>query len=144
MSKLRSDLSVAQLNRDAEGCLPGYLAVEFLTLTQGRATSRMPIHPFHLAPNHRLHAGAIVTLADTTCGHATMAHLPEGASSFATIELKSNHLGTVTQGAIACVATALYLGEDTQVWDAEVTDEPSGRTLALFRCTQIILRETEK
>lgn len=139
MSLLRTDLSVAQLNVDAEGCLPGYLGMEFLTLSQGHATSRMVLDARHLAPNHRLHAASIIALADTTTGHATMAHLPAGAQSFATIELKSNHLGTATSGSIACVATAVHLGKTTQVWDATVTHEATGKTLALYRCTQMIL-----
>lgn len=139
MSRLRPDFTVERLNRDAEPCLPGHLGVEFKFLEQGRAGGRMAIRPEHLAPNGRLHAASIIALADTMTGHATMSHLPEGASSFATIELKSNHLGTVTGGAIACVATAQHLGRTTQVWDAVVTDEASGRQLALYRCTQMIL-----
>ena len=93
----------------------------------------------HFAPNNFLHAASIVALADTTCGYATMAHLPEGAASFTTIELKSNHLGTVREGTILCVASAQHLGRTTQVWDAVVTDAANGRSLALFRCTQMIL-----
>ena len=31
-------------------------------------------------------------------------------------------------------------GRNTQVWDAVVTDEATGKTIALFRCTQMILR----
>ena len=80
-----------------------------------------------------------MALADTTCGYATIAHLPEGAQSFTTIELKSNHLGTIREGSCTCVATAQHLGRTTQVWDAVVSDEASGRKLALFRCTQMIL-----
>lgn len=99
----------------------------------------MPVKKLHFAPNDFLHAASIVALADTTCGYATIAHLPEGAHSFTTIELKSNHLGTVKDGSIACVATAQHLGRNTQVWDAVVTDEVTGRKIALFRCTQMIL-----
>jgi uncharacterized protein (TIGR00369 family) len=68
-----------------------------------------------------------------------MANLPEGASSFTTIELKSNHLGTAREGVVECVATAAHLGRTTQVWDAVVTDKANGKTIALFRCTQMIL-----
>jgi uncharacterized protein (TIGR00369 family) len=139
MSKLRPGFTVDRLNRDAENCLPGYLGVDFLTMEQGRASGRMAIRPEHLAPNGRLHAASIIALADTMTGHATMSHLPEGAQSFATIELKSNHLGTLTEGAIACVATAQHLGRTTQVWDAVVTDEATGKQLVLYRCTQMIL-----
>jgi len=92
-----------------------------------------------LSPNGYLHAGSVVTLADTAAGYACMAHLPEGAHSFTTIELKSNHLGTAREGAIAAVATPAHLGRTTQVWDVTVTDEANGKTIALFRCTQMIL-----
>ena len=68
-----------------------------------------------------------------------MASLPPGAVSFTTIELKSNFLGTAREGAIRCVATAVHAGRTTQVWDAVVTDAASGKTIALFRCTQMIL-----
>jgi 1,4-dihydroxy-2-naphthoyl-CoA hydrolase len=72
-------------------------------------------------------------------GDACFANLPEGANSFTTIELKSNHLGTARDGAIACVARAAHMGRTTQVWDVVVTNETNGKTIALFRCTQMIL-----
>ena len=101
--------------------------------------SRMPLKKLHIAPNEFLHAASVVALADTTCGYATFAHLPESAQSFTTIELKSNHLATVKEGNILCLATAQHLGKNTQVWDAVVSDEATGRKIALFRCTQMIL-----
>ena len=103
------------------------------------ARGRLLIRPQHLAPNGRLHAASLIALADTMTGHATMSHLPEGAVSFATIELKSNHLGTLTEGELHCVATAQHLGRTTQVWDAVVSDAASGRQLVLYRCTQMVL-----
>ncbi|MBC9073514.1 PaaI family thioesterase [Thauera sp. CAU 1555] len=139
MSKLRSDIDLAVLNERGSEYLPGYLGIEIVGMEQGRLSSRMPVKRLHIAPNEFLHAASIVALADTTCGYGTIAHLPEGAQSFTTIELKSNHLATVREGSIACVATAQHLGRTTQVWDATVSDEASGRTLALFRCTQMIL-----
>lgn len=139
MSGLRSDVSLETLNERGKEYLPGYLGIQITDLQPQRLRSRMPIRRLHIAPNEFLHAASVVALADTTCGYATIAHLPEGAQSFTTIELKSNHLGTVTEGVVACVATAQHLGRATQVWDAEVTDEASGRKLALFRCTQMIL-----
>ena len=139
MSNLRQDVSISVLNERGSEYLPGYLGIEMLELGSGTLRSRMPVKKLHFAPNGFLHAASIVALADTTCGYATLAHLPEGAQSFTTIELKSNHLGTVKDGSIACVAAAQHLGRNTQVWDAVVTDEASGRTIALFRCTQMIL-----
>jgi uncharacterized protein (TIGR00369 family) len=99
----------------------------------------MPLQDRHFAPNAYVHAGSVVTLADTVAGFATYAHLPEGAVSFTTIELKSNFLGTVREGAIACRAWAQHLGRNTHVWDAEVVAESTGKKIALFRCTQMVL-----
>ncbi len=139
MSKLRPEITISNLNDRGREYLPGYLGIEITALAQDTLTSRMPVRKLHFAPNDFLHAASVVALADTTCGYATIAHQPEGAQSFTTIELKSNHLSTIKEGGIACVATAQHLGRTTQVWDAVVMDEASGRKIALFRCTQMIL-----
>ena len=139
MSTLRPEVSVESLNGMGGEYLPGYLGVEMLSVAQGELTSRMAVKKLHVAPNEFLHAASVVALADTTCGYATIAHLPAGATSFTTIELKSNFLGTVREGSVACTATAQHLGRTTQVWDAVVTDAASGRKIALVRCTQMIL-----
>lgn len=99
MSKLRPDITVEGLNARGKGCLPAFMGVEVVAVQEHSLSSRMAIRPVHLAPNSYLHAASIVALADTTCGYATIAHLPEGAQSFTTIELKSNHLGTLREGA---------------------------------------------
>ena len=78
--------------------------------------------------------------ADTACGYATVRNLPADADGFTTIELKSNFLGTARSGDIVCTARPLHKGRNTQVWDAEVRAEESGKAIAHFRCTQMILR----
>jgi uncharacterized protein (TIGR00369 family) len=125
--------------RSQEGYLPGLIGIEFLTVESGRLTRHLALRPELLAPNGYLHAAVIIALADTTCGYGTFTDLPEGANNFTTIELKSNFLGTAREGSIACTATRVHSGRTTQVWDAEVTDQASGKTIALFRCTQLIL-----
>ena len=132
-----------QLNARGQGYLPGLLGIEFTSIEPGKLTSRLDVRPEHLAPNGYLHAAVVIALADTACGYGTFTDLPNGANNFTTIELKSNFLGTARQGAIACTATRLHSGRTTQVWDAEVTDEESGKKIALFRCTQLILYPRE-
>ena len=126
-----------RLNQFGAKFLPGYLGIHILSVENGRVTAELPVQPHLLAPNGYLHAGSVVTLADTACGYGCVASLPEGAQSFTTVELKSNHLGTAREGKISVIATALHLGRTTQVWDAVVSYE--GKTIALFRCTQMIL-----
>ena len=119
--------------------LPGHLGLEVVELEHGRSRLRMGIERHHLAHNGYLHAGSVVTLADTTAGFGCIASLPEGAMSMTTIELKVNFLGTVTEGTLVSVGTLAHAGRSTQVWDVEVSDESSGKVIALFRCTQFIL-----
>lgn len=137
--KLRADITREVLNERGSGYFPGHMGIEILALTPGEVFARMPVQPHLLAPNGFLHAAAVIALADTACGYGTIAHLPDGAQSFTTLELKSNFLATVQEGVLACEAHAEHLGRTTHVWDAVVTDEASGRKLALFRCTQMIL-----
>lgn len=136
---MNNNLTPDVFNERGANTLPGYLGIEILEIAENRVAARLPVRQQLLAPNGYLHAGSVVTLADTAAGYACMAHLPEGAHSFTTIELKSNHLGTAREGAIAAVATPAHLGRTTQVWDVTVTDEANGKTIALFRCTQMIL-----
>ena len=132
-------ITIEQLNARSQGYLPGLIGIEFITMEPGRLTSRLALRPELLAPNGYLHAAVIIALADTACGYGTFTDLPEGANNFTTIELKSNFLGTAREGTIACLATRVHSGRTTQVWDAEVTEEASAKTIALFRCTQLIL-----
>ncbi|WBQ08138.1 PaaI family thioesterase [Kribbella sp. CA-293567] len=121
------------------GALPGLIGIEFTSVEQDLLQARTPVRPELLAPNGYLHAGTVVSIADTLCGYGTMANLPEGATGFTTIELKSNFLGTARDGAVLCEARPVHLGRTTQVWDADVSNEQTGRRIATFRCTQLIL-----
>jgi len=136
---LRSDVSVESLNRRTGNNLPGWFGVNVVAVSDGRLLMEVVVKPQFLAPNGYLHAASIIALADTACGYATIAHMPDGASNFTTIELKSNFLGTATEGTLRAEASAAHQGRTTQVWDATVTHTDSGRTIALFRCTQMIL-----
>lgn len=126
-------------NKFGEGHLPGHLRIVITEVKPGQVCAEFEVNKVLLAPNGFLHAGSIVTLADTSAGYGCIANLPDGASGFTTIELKSNHFGTAREGFVECVATAVHLGKTTQVWDAIVKNKSSGKTIAMFRCTQMIL-----
>ena len=140
MSKLRADIDAAELDRRGRGQFPGLVGLETVSVEQDRVLMRLTLRPEHQAPNGYLHGAVIVAIADTACGYGTLAHLPQGASGFTTIELKTNFLATAREGVLVCEAKPLHLGRTTQVWDADVRIEASGQRLAAFRCTQVILR----
>ncbi len=132
-------ISAHELNQRGQAMLPGHLGIVITQLEGAEVRAEMPVRTELMAPNGFLHAGSIVTLADTCAGYGCIRSLPEGANGFTTLELKSNHLGTTRDGVVLCVARVVHSGRTTQVWDATVTHRESGKTLALFRCTQMIL-----
>lgn len=133
-----SDIIDAMTARQA-GTLPDHLGVKVLEVEYGRVRLSFEVGTHHMAPNGFMHAGAVVTLADTACGYGCVNSLPEGAQGFTTIELKSNFLGTAREGTVVAEGKLTHGGRMTQVWDAEVTHQETGKTIALFRCTQMIL-----
>ena len=140
MERLTRPQSLAEWNERGQDYLPGHLGIECLAVEPDEVRLRMRVERRKCAWNGFLHAGAVVSLADTACGYATVRNLPEDASGFTTLELKSNFLGTALEGDVICVARPAHKGRTTQVWDAEVRAEQTGKTIALFRCTQMILR----
>jgi uncharacterized protein (TIGR00369 family) len=132
-------LTLEDLNALGTDHFPGYLGIVFTLASLKEIRSELAVRKALMAPNGYLHAGSVVTLADTSSGYGCRLHLPPGATGFTTIELKSNHLGTARDGTIECSAKPAHIGRTTQVWDAVVTHRESGKTIALFRCTQMIL-----
>jgi len=134
-----ADDQSANLTAVQAGSLPDHLGLQWLEAKPGLVRGRFDVKRHHMAPNGFLHAAAVIALADSAAGYGCVVSLPEGATGFTTIELKSNFLGTARDGGVACEAKLIHGGRNTQVWDAVVTAEGTGKTIALFRCTQMVL-----
>ena len=141
---LRPGFTAESMKYRGNGKLPGLLGIKLLSVEEGLLVAELKVREELLAPNGYLHAATVVGLADTMCGYGCIAHLPEGAKGFTTIELKSNHLGTALDGTIYVEARPMHLGRTTQVWDAVVRHRETSKTIALFRCTQMVLWPSEK
>lgn len=142
MSSIQSQrllITAEDFNDASAGYLPGVLGISIDDVGHGFVHSRLNVEQRHLAPNGFLHAATVVALADTSCGFGCSRSRPKGAIGFTTIEIKTNFLGTAREGRILCQATMVHGGRMTQVWDAEVTEESTGKSIAVFRCTQMIL-----
>jgi uncharacterized protein (TIGR00369 family) len=122
-----------------DGRLPAMFGLELTRVARGEVDSRLELRPEHLAPYNFLHAATVIAIADSSCGMGCLASLPEEAGGFTTIELKTNFIGTATEGALRCEARMAHGGGRTQIWDATVSREADERVIAMFRCTQFIL-----
>ncbi len=117
-----------------------HLGMEFAFLPEsGEVKGRISLEDHHFSWPGRVHAGTLFALADSCAGFGCMKRLPEGATGFATLETKTNFIATTDGGIILAHAKAIHLGRSTQTWDVEVRSEKDDKTMALFRCTQMIL-----
>jgi uncharacterized protein (TIGR00369 family) len=140
MSEVMQGNQAQAFNERQQGTLPGNLGLEWEVVAQGEAKARFTVTQGHMAPNGFVHAASVVCLVDSACGYGCIASLPEGASGFTTIELKTNFLSTAKVGeVVACRAWLVHGGRMTQVWDAEAVNETTGKVMAAFRCTQMVL-----
>ena len=126
----------------ARGSLSDQLDIEIDEVAVGFLSATLDLESRHLGPHGFVHAGTVVTMADSCAGMGCMASLPEHAVGFMTLELKSNFLRSATAGdSLRCEAQLRHAGRTTQIWDAKVRRGDDG-AIALFRCTQILLTET--
>ncbi len=116
-STFRPEITAEILNAKGPGHLPGLIGIEILSVRPEALDSRVVVRRELFAPNGYLHAAAVIALADTSCGYGCTSHLPQGATGFTTVELKSNHVGTARDGSLFCRAVPGHLGRTTQVWD---------------------------
>ena len=129
----------AYFNSLQKGHFPSVLGISIIESSERKMIAEMPVRADLFAPNGFIHAGSIVTLADTVAGFAAIAHLPKGAKSFTTMELKSNFLGAIREGTLECTGIPEHLGRSSQVWRAEVRNKETQKKIAIFSCTQLIL-----
>ena len=137
--KHHMDYKHEDFSRRGEKYFPGFIGIEILNISSDVSTAKLKIQEWHFAPNGYVHAGTIVTLADTLAGYSCLYNLPDNGVSFTTMELKTNFIGAAKGGSIKAEATLQHAGKTTQVWDVTVTNEENNKTIALFRCTQLIL-----
>lgn len=134
-----SRTTVEALNRANVGKLPEHLGLEVIEVGPGKVAGRFEVREDLVAHTGYLLAGVVLSIADILCAYGVDTVWPDGASGFTTVEVKCNFMGTLTKGAGVCTAELLHGGRTTQVWDAQFRDEATGKLLAAFRCTQIIL-----
>ena len=134
-SKIRN---IKAMNSLAKDSFVSYLGIKITKITKNFSQAKLKISKKIKAPNGLIHGGAITSLADTACGFGTMYHLKQ--EMFATIELQTNFISAVEKGTLICNAKLVHKGKSLHVWDAEVIEEKNLKIVALFRCTQMIIK----
>ena len=115
-----------------------FLGVELIEVTPERVVARMKVRPELCTRPAVLHGGAVMALADTLGGVATVANLAAGQWT-TTIESKTNFVGPAPLGAtVIGETTPIHRGRRTQVWTTRITTA-EGKLVAVVTQTQMVL-----
>jgi 1,4-dihydroxy-2-naphthoyl-CoA hydrolase len=85
-----------------------------------------------------LHGGAVMAFADMLGGVCAFLNLPDGATSTATVESKTNFFRAVREGRVAGVTRPLHVGRTFIVVQTDVYDDRE-RHVAQVTQTQAVL-----
>lgn len=134
----KKEFTVKDLNDFRNNTLVGHLDIRFLEKGDDFLVASMPVDGRTRQPMGLLHGGASVVLAETLGSSASYMTLEEGCGSVG-LEIKANHLKSVSDGEVIGKARAVHLGRTTQVWDIDITS-PAGDLVCISRLTMAVLR----
>jgi uncharacterized protein (TIGR00369 family) len=113
--------------------------VIFTEAEKDRVVARMLVRPDFCTLGRTIHGGAIMALADSVGGAATVLNLPDDAKGTTTIESKTNFIGGAREGStLIATATPVHRGRRTQVWQTRLETE-DGKLVAVVTQTQMVL-----
>lgn len=138
-----SSSQLAQAQERIRGTFIEQIGFTLLTADDEHAVATMPFTPALQQLTGVFHAGALVTLADTTATFACMYWATGGLDGRAeqfpfTIQLSSNFIRNTNQGTVQAEAKPLHRGRTTMVVETQVTDT-AGRLLIVVTTTHLMV-----
>ncbi|MEH7086074.1 hotdog fold thioesterase [Neobacillus drentensis] len=122
-----------------ENTLLHSLGIEVTLVEKGRVIATMPVDERTRQPFGLLHGGASVALAETVASVGAYELVDKETEAVAGLEINANHVRPKTEGEVTAIATVLYQGKSTQVWDIKITDEQD-RMICVSRCTMAVIK----
>lgn len=121
-----------------EGCMPGFLGIEFVAAGENWMSARMPVDERTRQPYGRLHGGASVVLAETVASVAGAMTVDPATHAVVGMEINANHIRPAKDGWVTATATAESIGRTTQVWTIRLVDGDD-RLVCLSRITLAVI-----
>jgi uncharacterized protein (TIGR00369 family) len=129
---------VARLNSTREGSVWDILDITLVSAEKDKVVATMPIGPNHRQQVGYLHGGVSVVLAESLASLGTVLNIDTEKQMAFGLEINANHLRPKRDGMLTGVATSLYRGRTTMVWDIKISDE-NEKLICISRCTVAIV-----
>lgn len=135
----KKEFTIDELNRFKENTLMGHLDILFEKKGENFLTASMPVDGRTHQPFGILHGGASVALAETLGSCAAQMALDDGYYAVG-LEIKANHIKSISRGRVTGRTTPLHLGRTTQVWDIDIKNDKE-ELICASRLTMAVLKQ---
>jgi uncharacterized protein (TIGR00369 family) len=116
-----------------EGTLMGLLKMQVIEVSKTRAVVELPVHAGLATPSGHIHAGSMVSLADTSATFAAMAALQRSLTLEempVAVNISSQIMGNIKEGTLRSESTVVHPGRTLVVVTTQITTV-GGKLLAL-------------
>lgn len=136
----KKEFKIKDLNLFSRDCIVENVGIQFLEKGEDFISATMPVDKRTKQPLGILHGGASVVLAETLGSTASFLTLDDNSSSVG-LEIKANHLKSVSKGQVTGVAKPVHLGKTTQIWDISIKNEKN-ELVCVSRLTMLVLKNS--
>ena len=119
--------------------MTSHLGFEFLEVGPDFLKGRLPVDHRTTQPFGIFHGGASCVLAESLGSIASWMTIDPEKFRAVGIEINANHIRAVTQGHVVGLCTPVHTGRRTQVWNIDLTEEATGKRVAVSRLTVAII-----
>lgn len=131
--------TLAQLKDVRNANMTAHLGFEFTELGDDFLSGRLPVDHRTTQPFGILHGGASCVLSESLGSIAAWMTIDPEKYRAVGIEINANHIRAVTSGTVIGKCTPLHTGKRTQVWQTDITQEATGKRIAISRLTVAII-----
>lgn len=116
-----------------------YIGIRFVEIGPDFLKARMPVDKRTTQPFGIMHGGASCVLSETLGSVSGWMTIDPDHYRAVGLELNINHIRAVTKGNVVGTCTPLHIGRRTQVWQTDITEEATGKRVAISRLTLAII-----
>ena len=134
----KKEFTIDDMNQFRANTLMDHLDIIFEEKGEDFLTASMPVDNRTHQPMGILHGGASAALAETLGSCASLMTLDDGYYCVG-LELKANHIKSISRGRVTGRAVPIHLGRTTQVWDIDIKNDKS-ELICTSRLTMMVLQ----
>lgn len=133
------DYTLEQLKGVRNTNMSAHLGFEFTEVGPDFLCGRLPVDHRTTQPFGIFHGGASCVLSESLGSIAAWMTIDPDKYRAVGIEINANHIRAVTSGHVIGRASPMHLGKRTQVWQTDLTEEATGKRVAISRLTVAII-----